>query len=91
RMLPPTKSIEEIEHNVKECLDSVTLLQICRRDIHSMLTRVFANCSARFMDVYQKGLDGEKATWVNKKYRGHQVIPESILKSLEQAHNASTV
>lgn len=34
------------------------------------------------MHAYDKGLDGEQAAWVNKKYHGHRVIPKAILDSL---------
>ena len=39
----------------------------------------------RFMDAYRKGLNGKQAAWAAKKYRGHRVIPETILQELERA------
>ncbi|KAH7908268.1 hypothetical protein BJ138DRAFT_1013140 [Hygrophoropsis aurantiaca] len=42
--------------------------------------------SARFIDAYRKGLDGKQAAWSVKKYRGHRVIPEGILKEFENIH-----
>jgi hypothetical protein len=37
------------------------------------------------MDAYRKGLDGRQAAWAAKKYRGHRVIPASLLADLEKA------
>ena len=37
------------------------------------------------MDTYRKGLDGRQAAWATKKFRGHRVIPASILDDLEKA------
>lgn len=45
----------------------------------------FATRSLRFMDAYHKGLNGKQAVWSAKKYRGHRVIPESILSELSMA------
>ena len=36
------------------------------------------------MDAYRKGLDGRQAAWAAKKYRGHRVIPASLLADLEK-------
>ncbi|KAJ8582980.1 hypothetical protein M405DRAFT_749355, partial [Rhizopogon salebrosus TDB-379] len=43
----------------------------------------FANRSLRFIDPYRKGLDGKQAAWASKNYRGHRVLPDSILEELE--------
>jgi hypothetical protein len=40
----------------------------------------------RFMEAYRKGLNGNQAAWANKKYRGHRIIPDSILRDLENAN-----
>jgi hypothetical protein len=45
----------------------------------------FAIRSRRFMDAYQKGLNGRQAAWATKKYRGHRVLPSSILAELDAA------
>jgi hypothetical protein len=42
--------------------------------------------SGRFVDAYKKGLDGKRAAWAIKKYRGHRVLPESIMQEFEQSH-----
>jgi hypothetical protein len=45
----------------------------------------FANRSRRFIDVYNKGLNGQQAAWAARQYRGHCVLPESLMDDLEQA------
>lgn len=37
------------------------------------------------MDAYRRGLSGKQAAWASKKYRGHRVLPDSILNDLEKA------
>ena len=37
------------------------------------------------MDAYAKGLKGKGAAWAAKKYRGHRVLPESILWEFDEA------
>ncbi|KAI6124621.1 hypothetical protein EDD17DRAFT_1468938, partial [Pisolithus thermaeus] len=46
----------------------------------------FANRSTRFISAYQLGLNGMQAAWAVKKYRGHRVLPESILREFDEAH-----
>ena len=38
------------------------------------------------MDAYEKGLSGKQAAWASKKYRGHRVLPDTILNELEKAN-----
>ncbi|KAG2361508.1 hypothetical protein BDR07DRAFT_1286955, partial [Suillus spraguei] len=45
----------------------------------------FSIRSLRFMDAYRKGLDGKQAAWASKKFRGHRVLPETIMKDLVEA------
>lgn len=45
----------------------------------------FAARSRRFMDGYRWGLNGKQAAWASKKYRGHRVLPESIMPELDRA------
>ncbi|KIJ09869.1 hypothetical protein PAXINDRAFT_86844, partial [Paxillus involutus ATCC 200175] len=45
----------------------------------------FATRSRRFMDAYYKGLNGKQAAWAAKKYRGHQVLPVTIMEDLDRA------
>ena len=42
----------------------------------------------RFIDAYRKGLTGKGAAWAAKKYRGHRVLPESILREFDHAEKA---
>ncbi|KIJ50090.1 hypothetical protein M422DRAFT_245889 [Sphaerobolus stellatus SS14] len=44
----------------------------------------YANRSAKFMDAYIKGLTGAQAAWAAWEYRGHRVLPENILKEMEE-------
>jgi hypothetical protein len=37
------------------------------------------------MDAYHRGLDGRWAAWAAKKYRGHRMLPESLMIELEAA------
>ena len=48
----------------------------------------FATHARRFMDAYAKGLKGKGAAWAAKKYRGHRVLPESILREFDEAEKA---
>ena len=38
------------------------------------------------MDAYNRGLDGKQATWATRKYRGHRVLPETIMAEFDAAH-----
>ncbi|KAJ7873565.1 hypothetical protein B0H13DRAFT_1586849, partial [Mycena leptocephala] len=44
-----------------------------------------ANRSMRFMDAYQKGLDGPLAAWAARNYPGHRVNPDSLMNDMEAA------
>ena len=37
------------------------------------------------MDAYRRGLTGAQATWANRKYHGHRVLPNTILAELDKA------
>jgi hypothetical protein len=47
--------------------------------------RRFANRSRRFIDAYNKGLTGQQAAWAARKYRGHRVLPETLMDDLEKS------
>ncbi|KAG1843766.1 hypothetical protein F4604DRAFT_1512276, partial [Suillus subluteus] len=73
----PTSSKEvDLERNVLSALESVPL-----DSMHRFSTR-----ACQFMDAYHKGLNGKQAAWASKKYRGHRVLPDSILHDLDGAH-----
>ncbi len=75
RMYEPSSQEADLERNVISSLASIPLTSVRR----------FANRSRRFMDAYQKGLDGKKAAWASRKYRGHRVLPESLMNDMEKA------
>jgi hypothetical protein len=37
------------------------------------------------MDAYYRGLDGKQAAWAVKKYKGHQVLPDTLMTDLTKA------
>ncbi|KAG1741637.1 hypothetical protein EDB19DRAFT_1634433 [Suillus lakei] len=57
-------------------------LDLFESNLHT--SQRFSNRASRFLDGYQKGLNGKQATWVNKRYRGHHTLPDSILKELDE-------
>ena len=38
------------------------------------------------MDAYARGLNGQQAAWAAKKYKGHRVLPESLMRDLDAAN-----
>ena len=50
--------------------------------VNPLLHRYFIR-SQRFMDAYQKGLNGQQAAWAAKRYRGHRVLPDTIMHDLD--------
>ena len=75
RLNPESSREDVLERNALSALESVPL--------DSM--RKFATRSQRFMDAYSRGLNGRQAAWAARKYRGHRVLPESIMNDLEKA------
>ncbi|KAJ3968853.1 hypothetical protein EV361DRAFT_387820 [Lentinula raphanica] len=75
RTCEPSKKEEVLERNMVWALDSIDL----------PMMRRFARRSRRIMDAYHKGLDGKWAAWAAKKYHGHRVLPESLMKDMEEA------
>jgi hypothetical protein len=55
-------------------------------DILTFFFNRYARRSRKFMDAYHKGLDGKQAAWASKKYRGHRVLPESLMDDLIKAN-----
>lgn len=51
------------------------------------ITFRFATRARRFVDAYAKGLDGKEAVWATKKYKGHRVLPNSIMQELDLQKN----
>ena len=52
------------------------------------LSTASSQWSRRFMDAYDRGLNGRQAAWAARKYRGHRVLPQDILEELEK-HSVS--
>ncbi|OAX33831.1 hypothetical protein K503DRAFT_836237 [Rhizopogon vinicolor AM-OR11-026] len=75
RGYPMSTKDSDLEQNVEKALDAVPLASMRR----------FAIRSSRFMDAYHKCLNGSQAAWAAKKYRGHRVLPSSILAELDEA------
>ena len=74
RTYPPSSSEDDLEANTLKSLGSIPL---------SMMKK-FATRSRRFMDAYDRGLNGRQAAWAARKYRGHRVLPQNILDELEK-------
>ena len=72
RLNPPSSHEDQLEKNMLAALEAVPLKSM----------RKFANWSRRFMDAYEKGLNGRQAAWASRKYRGHRVLPERIMREL---------
>jgi hypothetical protein len=71
RMFPESSSEEDLERNMLEALESVSLASM----------RWFAVWSSRFADAYICGLDGVDAAWANKKYTDCQNLRLSGTRS----------
>ncbi|THV03682.1 hypothetical protein K435DRAFT_650844 [Dendrothele bispora CBS 962.96] len=48
----------------------------------------FCNCSQKFIDAYSQGLNGRQAAWATHKYKGHRILPESLMNDMEQENVA---
>lgn len=49
--------------------------------------RKFARKSWRYMDAYDKGLEGRTAEWAVSKYKSHRRLPENIERIMDQLDN----
>jgi hypothetical protein len=78
RTYPPSSKEEDLTRNTLSALASIPLTMM----------RKFATRSRRFMDAYEKGLNGKQAAWASRKYRGHRVLPNDILEELEKENIA---
>lgn len=75
RLCPESPREDQLEKNSLQSLETIPLNTM----------RKFATRSQRFMDAYDQGLNGRQAAWAARKYRGHRVIPASIMDELEKA------
>jgi len=67
-----TSDNEIVWFNPLRSLDSIPL----------QMMRKFSTRSRRFMDAYDRGLNGKQAAWAARKYRGHRVLPPNIFEEL---------
>jgi hypothetical protein len=98
RQYPASSKEADLERNVLMALDSVPLVVMrrsvlplsCQCSLHNSfnLSHSFATRARRFIDAYAKGLQGKGAAWAAKKYRGHRVLPESILAEFDEVEKA---
>ncbi|TFK16561.1 hypothetical protein FA15DRAFT_742089, partial [Coprinopsis marcescibilis] len=75
RRNPSSSKDEDLERNMLSALDSVTQAEIRR----------YSRRCRRFLDAYHVGLSGKQAAWASKKYRGHRVLPKTLMGDLEDA------
>ncbi|GET52503.1 hypothetical protein BCR41DRAFT_396467 [Rhizophagus irregularis DAOM 181602=DAOM 197198] len=47
----------------------------------------FARKSWRYMDAYNKGLEGRTAEWAVSKYKSHRRLPDNIEKIMDDLDN----
>ncbi|KAI0037719.1 hypothetical protein FA95DRAFT_1506618 [Auriscalpium vulgare] len=74
REYPPSSKEAQLESNALKALDAVPVVTIRR----------FGTRVDRFQDAYRRGLTGKQAAWAARRYRGHRVLPETILEELEE-------
>jgi len=91
---PASSTEADLEHNVI-CAPNAVPLDSMRRFVliyhisqahSSCLPHRFSTRSLKLMDAYNKGLTGSQIAWASQKYRGHRVLPDSILEDLGQAN-----
>jgi len=64
---------DELVKIIPEVLNSISIATI----------RKFARKSWRYMDAYDKGLEGRIAEWAVKKYKSHRRLPDNINEFFE--------
>jgi len=94
RHRPPSSKQADLERNILSALESVPLdsmrryviVSQCHFKVHTIHRFSLRACC--FIDAYENGLNGKQAAsvWALKKYRGHRVFPESILRDFDTAH-----
>ncbi|KAE9397620.1 hypothetical protein BT96DRAFT_957838 [Gymnopus androsaceus JB14] len=73
---PESSCEDNLKRNTIEFLDSVPLESI----------RCFFNQAHKFIDAYCKGLNGWQAAWAACKYKGHQILPDTVMDDLEKVN-----
>ena len=86
---PRTSDIQEMEENIKACLDDVSLIQIQQSVtlspslfFYSFSLR-YANHAVRFINTYSQGASGPEAVWANRRYHRHRTLPPDVLAKLK--------
>jgi hypothetical protein len=69
---PESSREDRLEKNAISALDSISLVMMRR----------FANQLLRFMNAYDRGLNGRQAAWASRKYCGHRVLPNDVMEEL---------
>jgi hypothetical protein len=91
RNSPKPTDINEMEANMKACLDNVPLVQIKRCVTLSFYFNCtnfspisrYANQSACFINAYAQGATRPIAIWANQKYHRHCTLLPKILSNLK--------
>ncbi|KAF7311814.1 hypothetical protein MIND_00191900 [Mycena indigotica] len=68
-----TKTIDEMEENMKNALDAIPQLSILR----------YANRAACFISAYSGGLNGEELAYVQRRYKGHRMLPQFMIDQVK--------
>jgi transposase len=87
RMLPPTKKMRQKWRKMCGNALIVWIYSKCTSEcviylnegVLSETALRYANRAARFIDAYKHGLNGIQASWANRKFHGHRVLPKSII------------
>jgi hypothetical protein len=45
----------------------------------------FANRSACFISAYGEGLSSAQASWANRKYHGHHILPPEMVAEIKKS------
>ncbi|KAG6918730.1 hypothetical protein DXG01_012215 [Tephrocybe rancida] len=79
------KNLRQVAKKVIEHFTPRKKRRITENDAENDTPTVRSILSCRFEDAYARGLNGKQAAWAARKYRGHRVLPETILDKLEAA------
>jgi hypothetical protein len=75
RKTPTTSNIDEMEANVKKCLDEVPDVSMIR----------FANRAARFISAHAAGFTGMDLGYIKPEYKSHRMLPASAIREMKVA------
>ncbi|KDR70887.1 hypothetical protein GALMADRAFT_75613, partial [Galerina marginata CBS 339.88] len=75
RLNPESSRVDQLEKNAIASLAEIPLITIWK----------FAYRARRFIHAYSLGLNGRQAAWAARKYRGHRVLPENLLRELDKS------